>query len=325
MNSPIFLQAEFRLAPTKGKKGKADNGDKSITGIAYSGDAVTQWGERFVIDLSTLALTAPLPILFQHNHNAAIGVIDVIGSDGSQLTIEDGRIFASIESDPLPRQIAEKSVRGFPYELSVGIYEGSAEIFPADKSVIVNGREFQGPITVIRNAVLREISVVALGADANTKADIAAAQSQENTPMPDANKGAGGKAPAGNNDQLTELTARVAELQQQLDAEKQRADQAEQTMAEFRKEARLKDVKRLLSDIGVEYSEDAAKPYMELSDEAFSAMSEQVRGRLKAADHSQTAELFSDTQADGDAPQDGRNKADLSLNVTDIYAKRRTA
>jgi len=321
MNNPIFLQAEFRLAPTKGKKSKSDNGDKAITGIAYSGDAVMQWGVRFVIDLETLETRTPLALLFQHRHSQSVGVIDQVANDGRKLTIENGRIFASIESDPLPRQIAEKSARGFPYELSVGIYEGSRELFPADKSVTINGREFQGPITVIRNAVLREISVVTLGADANTQADIAAAQSQENPPMPDPNKGAGGSASAGNNDQLIELTARVAELQQQLDAEKQRADQAEQTLAEYRKEARLRDVKRLLSDIGVEYSEEAAKPYMELSDDAFSAMAEQVRARLKAA-ASDGGALFPDAPADG-ADQGDATGNQLSLSVTEIYAKRR--
>ncbi len=325
MHAPIFLQAALRLAADKAAVGDAGNGDKAITGIAYSGDAVTQWGERLVIDLSTLDSVTPLPILFQHRHIETIGVIDAIGNDGKHLSVEDGRIFAGMESDILPRQIAEKAARGFPYELSVGIYEGSEEEFQAGKSVTVNGREFTGPITVIRNATLREISVVALGADTNTQADIAAAQPHEDITMPDPSKGAGGNNPAGDNAQLIELTARVAELQQHVETEKQRADQAEQALAEFRQESRLNDIKRLLADIGIEYSDEHAKPYLELSDEAFAVLSDQVRGSLNAAGSGHADALFSDASADGDATQSDQGSSQISLSVTDIYAKRRTA
>ena len=326
MSKPIFINIALRLQSDSGGKGGNDTGDKRLGGLAYSGDAVVQWGERFVIDLETLETSTPLALLFQHRHSQSVGVIEQIANDGRKLAIEEGRLFAGIESDPLPRQIAEKAARGFPYELSVGVYDATTERVPEGKSVAVNGRRFQGPITVIRNGVLREISVVSLGADANTQADIAAQaqadlSTQEDKTMPDPHQGAGGDHPAGDNAQLVELTSRVAELQQQLDAAKQRADQAEQTLAEFRKKVRLSDVKRLLSDIGVEYSEEAAKPYMELSDDAFSAMAEQVRARLKAA-ASDGGALFSD------APADGADKGDatgnqLSLSVTEIYAKRR--
>jgi len=44
MSNAIFLQAELRLAAAQGKAGSPDNGDKAITGVAYSGDAVVQPG-----------------------------------------------------------------------------------------------------------------------------------------------------------------------------------------------------------------------------------------------------------------------------------------
>jgi len=149
MSNAIFLQAELRLAAAQNKAGSPDNGDKAITGVAYSGDAVVQWGEQFVADLETLTSAAPLPTLFEHGRLSTIGVIDAIGNDGKRLSIEEGRIFAGMESDLLPRQIAEKAARGFPYELSLGIYDGSEEEFPAGKSVTVNGRKFTGPITIM--------------------------------------------------------------------------------------------------------------------------------------------------------------------------------
>jgi hypothetical protein len=164
MSKPIYLHAALQLAASSDNKPR-DDGDKQVTGVAYSGDAVTQWGDRFVIDLETLQAKTPIAMLFEHGRANSVGVIDAIGNDGKTLTIEDGRIFAGIESDPLPRRIADKAARGFPYELSVGIFDGSVERFEDGKTVKINGRKFIGPITVIRNAMLREVSIVALGAD----------------------------------------------------------------------------------------------------------------------------------------------------------------
>jgi len=320
MSEPIFLSAQLELA--KDDSGES-RGDKSITGVAYSGDAVVQWGERLVIDIASINADTPIALLHQHSHRDSIGVIDGLNNDGKQLTISSGRIFAGMDSDPLPGQIAEKASRGFPYELSVGIYDGSAERVPSGKKVSVNGREFTGPITIIRNANLREVSIVALGADASTQADIAASQKphqpEEADMAKDPEKHGDGADSAST---IVELTQRVAELTQQLDAANERAESAEKALDEHRTSVRLSAVKALLSDIGIEFSEEAAKPYMELSDEAFDAMAEQVRGKLSAG--TEHARMFSDT-GPSQTPSSQSPATAAALDINEIYAKRRVS
>jgi predicted heme/steroid binding protein len=45
---------------------------------------------------------------------------------------------------------------------------------PAGESVKVNGRKWDGPLLVARNAVLRELSLLPMGADGNTDAGFSA-------------------------------------------------------------------------------------------------------------------------------------------------------
>ena len=52
--------------------------------------------------------------------------------------------------------------------MSVGLYGFTREFVPAGKSVQVNGQTFNGPVNVLRNGQVREVSVVTLGADPRT-------------------------------------------------------------------------------------------------------------------------------------------------------------
>jgi len=72
------------------------------------------------------------------------------------------------------RDVAKSGVNGFPWQASIGAAVVEAEFIPHGTPVVVNGQEFTGPLHVVRKAVLKEISFVDTGADANTQAKIAA-------------------------------------------------------------------------------------------------------------------------------------------------------
>ena len=52
--------------------------------------------------------------------------------------------------------------------MSVGLYAFRREFVPAGQSIKVNNQTFQGPINVLRNGQVREVSIVTLGADPRT-------------------------------------------------------------------------------------------------------------------------------------------------------------
>ena len=55
--------------------------------------------------------------------------------------------------------------RGFPWQASIGADILEAEFIPNGSQIQVNGRTFDGPLYVIRQSILKEISFVDTGAD----------------------------------------------------------------------------------------------------------------------------------------------------------------
>lgn len=153
--------------------------------VAYTGAAIRQGWSRnpLVVDLAQIDASRPIPILYAHGREMSL-LDSVIGrsveatNDGSQLLLRGELIRGTAAGDKL----IALAKAGVPLQASIGADVGSIENIAAGASVTVNGREFPGPISVARGAVLRETSVVLFGADANTSAAIAA-EANEVPPM----------------------------------------------------------------------------------------------------------------------------------------------
>ena len=143
--------------------------------VAYTGAAIRQGWSRnpLVVDLQGMnTAKASIPILWAHERSldAVIGRSTEIVNDGSQLVIR-GELLAEGE---IPEKIARLARAGIPLQASIGADAGNIENVNSGGVVAVNGREFAGPVSVVRASDLRETSVVLFGADANTSAAIAA-------------------------------------------------------------------------------------------------------------------------------------------------------
>lgn len=139
-----------------------------FSGTAYSGGIVPTLG--VVIDLSTTRVTGRMPLLSDHDRARTIGVVEASRVSGGQLLVE-GKLFSDMP-DSAAEKLAQLAVRGAPFELSVGLYAFTEQVIPAGQNVTVNSRQVSGPVTVLRNGHIREISVVTLGADPDAKATI---------------------------------------------------------------------------------------------------------------------------------------------------------
>lgn len=191
--SEIVLTAPLQLAPGDGGALPA-----KFSGVAYSGGFVPGYG--VVIDLATTEFAQKMPLLANHDHTLMIGVVSEGNKDNGRMSVA-GALFSDIAGSRA-EQIAQFAQRGMPFQMSVGLFGYNELYVPAGKSEQVNGQEFQGPVTVLRGGRVREVSVVALGADPNTEAQFFNAHTnthQETYSM-----------------DLTALTARVAELTAEL-------------------------------------------------------------------------------------------------------------
>ena len=119
---------------------------------------------------------------------------------------------------------------------------------------------------------------------------------------------------------MADLERQVADLTVQLSAEKTRADTAETALSTYRTEARLSAVKVLFSECGLEFSDDNAKPYLDMSDLSFSAVSDALKTKTPA--RGADPALFKATVPNGQPPAGGQV---VQLSSVDIYAARRKA
>jgi len=143
--------------------------------VAYTGGpmALAAWPHPVVVDLSGLQVSArSRPILKDHNPSLIVGHTDAVNVQGSSLTVA-GVISGA---GAVAREIVESSSNGFPWQASLGAVAQRVEFVPKGRTAQANGREFEGPVHIARKSVLGEISFVALGADDNTTAAVAASQ-----------------------------------------------------------------------------------------------------------------------------------------------------
>jgi hypothetical protein len=141
--------------------------------LAYTGSTmrVSGWRHPVIIDLAGLSIPSQSrPIRFGHDPLSGVGHTDAI-------RIEQGQLMASgvVSRDtPAAREVVISSKNGFPWQASIGASVEEFEFVKDRQTVTVNGRQYDGPLNVVRKASLGEISFVDLGADGATSASVAA-------------------------------------------------------------------------------------------------------------------------------------------------------
>lgn len=149
-------------------------GDKPVrcTGVAYSGGSFRQWWSALpcYVDLSGMRLAEQVCLMYNHDYDpeCRLGVIEA-KNDGKTLTI-DGEFDTG---NPLAQNII-RSGKKFNWQLSIGAENVKVERVDDGTVETINGNTVNGPALVVRESILREVSIVAIGADAKTSMEIKA-------------------------------------------------------------------------------------------------------------------------------------------------------
>lgn len=280
-----------------------------FSGIAYSGGVVPNfgWYGNSAIDMGSVSIPDRMFALVNHDPDQRAGHCRV-WIEGS--TIRVAGQFSKITD-------AGKSVAGefkekAPWKLSVGLNANSEEMNPP-QTVDLNGQSLNLS-TIFRNTRILEVSFVYADADPNTTV---AAFAAPETPSPTSPQETKYMA---DDTRLADLERQVADLTVQLSAEKTRADTAETALSTYRTENRMAAVKVLFSECGLEFSDEKAKPYLDMSDLSFSAVSEALKAKAPA--RGADPALFKATVPNGQPPAGGQV---VQLSSVDIYAARRKA
>ena len=237
--------------PAEGKK------KRTFTGIAYSGEPIVDhwYWERIIFDLDTIQIKGRIPALLEHRTSQRAGAIN-----SHSVSHEEGlKIEGSLLSNEFGTQVAQDSDDGFPWQMSVRIEPSSTEEIAADQTVSVNGKTYQGPITVFRGGRIREVSFCALGADDNTNA-VAASHSPKNFNQPE-------------DTDVTELEKAQAEIA----ALKLKNTELETQNKQFAAAKREAEITALGKDLGKEFSAEDIAEMKTLDESTFAFSAKQLR------------------------------------------------
>lgn len=158
----------------------------SVKMNVYNGGKIEvgYWGP-VVVDLKGMTANNATPIVYGHNTydiDAILGQTESVKL-GKTITAE-GVIMSG--SDTTEKVIA-LAKNGYQFQVSMGVSPLKTREVLKSESVEVNGQTIEGPFRLVTKSKLKEISILPLGADDTTTAEIAAQQTNEGIKMADKN------------------------------------------------------------------------------------------------------------------------------------------
>ena len=147
---------------------------------AYTGAVMPVAGfySPVIVELSGLkSAREKLPILLDHDSSRIIGQTDGITIDASGVALT-GSITGEDDSST---SVITHARNGFEWQASIGASIVRQEFLKTGEKAVVNGREVAGPLLIARESRLFETSFVAIGADPQTTASVAASSSSLGT------------------------------------------------------------------------------------------------------------------------------------------------
>ena len=156
--------SEFTLIEAAGGKPK-------VAGIAYSGGKMNLpgWKQPVVVDLAGMEIPETVPLLTNHE-NKTDARVGMISASVKNNTLEITGEIVSENDDA--KNIVAQSKAGADWQLSIGADVKECELVQGKREV--NGQDVEGPFYHVKKSVLREVSIVAVGADAHTAMKVTA-------------------------------------------------------------------------------------------------------------------------------------------------------
>ena len=239
MSQKLRITGEATLIDAPLLADGTSGGNPKFSLVGYTGRAIRQAWSRtpLVVDLAGMDTTSQVVAVMlghQYDMDHAVGQAADVKNSGTDLTVA-GEV---IGEGPEVTKAMNLARKGWKFQASIGADVGRIENIAAGESVEVNGRQFSGPISVVRASTLREVSIVLFGADAATSAAIAA-EANEGLPMAhDANQTPAEPIKAKAEDAATVAVApeTVKATEPKVDAEAITAEVVKQLKAELKAE-----------------------------------------------------------------------------------------
>ncbi len=171
MDGNVFFQCEKILAKFDDTSGTTPK----FKMLAYNGGVIIRFaGDRVVVDLSGLTyLGDKIPVRLNHDHTEGVGHTTAIEVRNNKRLYISGKVSRDTEA---AREIVASYKKGFPWEASIGVAPTEIEFISDNMRTTVNGKTFKGPLYLLKESELIEVSFVDKGASQDTKVSLAAQQ-----------------------------------------------------------------------------------------------------------------------------------------------------
>lgn len=151
--------------------------------VAYRGGIMRVEGVLVLIDLAGLETAGPVQLLSDHDNSRG----GVIGAAEARIDRRAVLLEGAISrKSPAGREIIALAQDGVRWQASVGVTVKASRLLKRGDTVHCNGRDHTAPddedVLFVRRGLLREVSIVALGADADTSVTIKAKDSAMTKP-----------------------------------------------------------------------------------------------------------------------------------------------
>jgi len=171
----LFIQAG---SPANIQAAKSEDDIPTFSMEAYTGGLmnVNGWYLPVVVDIEGVDLGRKnQPVLKDHDTRQVVGHATEVAKTETLISLDGICSGAGDAHD----EVLASSIKGFPWQCSIGLDVNRVIELDEGKNLTVNGTEFTGPIYVATKSKLNEVSFVALGADENTSAKVAAEAAED--------------------------------------------------------------------------------------------------------------------------------------------------
>lgn len=139
---------------------------RTFSGVANSGKPFGYGAVQMILDFDGIAIKPKTAVLLEHNPHKGAGVA-TLSVDAISGCLNANGVLVDNE---FGRYIAELSDNHFPWEMSVHVDAKRYDEITAGEKLTVNGHEVMGPIMVMRDCAIREVSFTPVGVDDATSA-----------------------------------------------------------------------------------------------------------------------------------------------------------
>lgn len=264
----------------------SDNELRQFSGVANTGKPFDWYGQPTIVDLSGVTHLPNVPVLILHDPAKRCGF--------GELSLSDGVLKAqgSLLSNEHGKEVSADADEGFPWQMSARVDASKIEEIPAGEQVTVNDQALTGPIVILRQSRISEISFTPTGVDWETEARVLSARgatlSIDRTP-PTSKE---------NTMTLEEALKKIQALEDEKAALEQKNEDLEGQVEALKKTAHKTEVDAQLSAAGFKRSEDG---------KTWEGLSEGTVNLLLSVDQAAAKGFIEDLAPKADASDDADN------------------